>query len=679
MKTKKATRQSAPSRKGIEQEILYGIGARILAVFALIAIVTIAMVWVVMTSAKQKELTLASESAANKLTDFFDQYIKMSQQMAVNPEIIDLLDNTKEGDSILEQPGFPTVYQDMVNIAGIDTENIMAAWVSDIDANVLTQSDDFTSGEGWEFMSRVWSVCTQTGETVVTEPYIDASTGNMILSAVSPVYAADGEVLGAAGLDISLAHIGDVMADYTIGRGGYLILTSAEGMILYDKDASLIQKTVSEAGFSDHIVNALNNSEQIFTKYRSPAGTRYGYIASIGETGYHIISSLSALEYHENLFWIILALIVVFVIGIVLLTVSIRKISHSLSEPILKLNETAQKLAQGELDVDIDIHSKNEIGELGDSIQATVTRLKEYIRYIDELSEVLSRFADGKLAVELKNDYTGEFQKLKEALLLISRSMVDVMKNVTNSSQQVSGGADELAGAAQMLAESSGTQAAAVEELLATSTTVVEQVNRSREGFEASAEETQKVTLMMERSQSQMNQMMEAMSKIQETSRQVVGIIQTIEEIAEQTNLLSLNASIEAARAGESGRGFAVVAGEIGKLAEESSKAANTTRVLIGVSMEEISRGNERAQEVVSSLHDTVEAVERVSRLITEAAQIASAQTESMEQIRLGVEDISQSIQDNSATAQESSATSQELAAQASILNQMLQKFQLPE
>ena len=96
------------------------------------------------------------------------------------------------------------------------------------------------------------------------------------------------------------------------------------------------------------------------------------------------------------------------------------------------------------------------------------------------------------------------------------------------------------------------------------------------------------------------------------------------------------------------------------------------------MSMEEIDKGNERAGDVVLSLRDTVAAVERVSKMITEAAENAALQTQSMEQIRIGIEDISQGIQDNSATAQESSATSQELAAQATTLNEMVHQFELP-
>ena len=170
---------------------------------------------------------------------------------------------------------------------------------------------------------------------------------------------------------------------------------------------------------------------------------------------------------------------------------------------------------------------------------------------------------------------------------------------------------------------------------------------------------------------------MDAMNKIYETSQKVVGIIQTIEDIASQTNLLSLNASIEAARAGEAGKGFAVVADEIGKLALESSKAANTTKELIEISIEEINKGNNIASSTMSSLKDSVKAVDQVNEMIQKTAENAAIQSENMKQLRTGIEKITHSIQDNSAASQETFATSEELASQAEILNKMVQKFKL--
>lgn len=216
-----------------------------------------------------------------------------------------------------------------------------------------------------------------------------------------------------------------------------------------------------------------------------------------------------------------------------------------------------------------------------------------------------------------------------------------------------------------------------MEELAATTNTVADHVEESHRDAEASAAETEKVTAMIDQNQEKMTMMMEAMNEIRQTSQQVVGIIQTIEEIADQTNLLSLNASIEAARAGEAGKGFAVVADEIGKLALESSKAANSTRNLIEISMEEISKGNAIATDAMNSLKESVSAVDRVNEMIKKTAANSAVQAQNMEQLRVGIDEIARGIQDNSAASQETSATSEELATQANILNKMLQKFEL--
>ena len=138
----------------------------------------------------------------------------------------------------------------------------------------------------------------------------------------------------------------------------------------------------------------------------------------------------------------------------------------------------------------------------------------------------------------------------------------------------------------------------------------------------------------MEDSKKQMAQMREAMDKIQESSKQVVGVIKAIEDIASQTNLLSLNASIEAARAGEAGKGFAVVAGEIGGLADESADTVNTTRNLINVSLDEIEKGNTIVNDVIASLDNAVERVRIANGMIQETAQVADVQMKSIDQIQ---------------------------------------------
>ena len=672
----KQQKKETISRKKIANEILQQIGGSVIFVLLFIEIIAICMVgWLIITS-KEKELTQESNAAANQITGFLEQYTKNVEQLSVNPEIQNVMLETKAGDDIWQAEKINTAMNNIINIANTDSENVMAVWISDLDSSTLT-SDGFTSGEDWDITSRGWYRCITEKQTILTEPYIDSSTGKMVLSAASPVYDEAGNVLGAVGMDISLEHITEIMSEYKIGRHGYILLLSENGTLLYHPQTDIIQKNIKDIDISPNVINAITSKRDEFLKYKSDGSTNYGFLHHTGDTGYIVLSCMSFSEYYTMLIIIIIALISIFAIGIILIAYRIKKSAINLTKPILELNHTAQQLAAGNLDVNINITSKNEIGELGTSFQKTVDRLKEYIIYIDETSEVLSQIADGKLSIHLKNDYVGEFQKIKTALLNISDSMNQVMIEINKSSDQVSIGAAELATASQVLAEGAEEQAASIEQLSATTNNLADQVENSHKEAEISAQATAQTTTMIEQNQEKMKLMMDAMNKIYQTSQQVVGIIQTIEDISSQTNLLSLNASIEAARAGEAGKGFAVVADEIGKLALESSKAASTTKEMIELSIKEINKGNTIATSAMNSLKESVSAVDHVNEMIQKTAENAAIQAENMKQLRVGIEEITHSIQDNSAASQETSTTSEELASQAEILNKMVQKFEI--
>ena len=177
---------------------------------------------------------------------------------------------------------------------------------------------------------------------------------------------------------------------------------------------------------SNNVANAIASKSNEFLKYKTEGNTKYGFLQHAGDTGYVVLSSLPMSEYYATLVSMVIALVVIFAVGITLIAFSIKKSAKNLTKPILALNHTAQQLADGNLDVNLHITSEDEIGELGESIQKTVDRLKKYIAYIDETAEVLTQIADGKLSIHLKNDYVGEFQKIKTALLNISDSMNQV-------------------------------------------------------------------------------------------------------------------------------------------------------------------------------------------------------------------------------------------------------------
>lgn len=665
------------ARKGIVRQLQTKIGISIAIVMMVVMVIVVAVVYSLLTTANSTELEQDSKAAALEAEKYFDIFERMAEQQAVSVHVRELLTTTGAGDNIVENAVYEEVMDEFLDIQSLDAANILATWIVDLDPNVLIMSDGYVSGSDYDVTTREYYACVTDGKAMLTEPYVDINTGRLVISVAAPVYDSTGTAIGVSGMDIATDAITTLMEAYKIGEAGYTMLIDNSGSFVYHPSESYIDTMIQDSGVTENVISAIENESEGELRYSINGEVKYGYTAAVGTTGFMALSCIPSGQYYSSLVSAVLLLLLVFVVGVIFILLIMAKTAGNIVRPLLDLNDNAQKLAAGDLNVVVNVTSEDEVGDLGRSFEKTVARLKEYINYIDEISEVLGNMADGKLSVHLKYDYAGEFQKVKVALLHISESMNDVMTNIAQSSAQVSAGSDDLARAAQGMAEGSQTQAAAVEELLATATTVAEQVEENKNDSEKSAAYTKEVAHMMEESKQQMALMREAMDKIQESSNKVVGVVKTIEDIAEQTNLLSLNASIEAARAGEAGKGFAVVAGEIGSLANESAEAVNTTRDLISVSLAEIEKGNEIVNEVVASLERAVDKVDTANDMIQKTAETAEIQMQSVNQIRDGVSEMSQSIQDNSAMAEETSATSEELAAQAVTLNGLVQKFEL--
>ena len=376
--------------------------------------------------------------------------------------------------------------------------------------------------------------------------------------------------------------------------------------------------------------------------------------------------------------WILSAAIVLVISLALFLSTKIGKsISKSIAAPLGDLGERLKTFANGDLTTPFpEVNTGDEVQDMGEDAREMAANLNLIIH---DIEEVLGEMAGGNYAIESKIErkYTGDFQKLHESMCGLRDQMTETLLSIGEASNQVSAGSNELANASQSLAEGATDQANAVQELHATIADITTTMEKSAESADESYIKAQQYASEADHSREEMNTMMAAMERINDASTRIGNIISEIESIASQTNLLSLNASIEAARAGESGRGFAVVADQIRDLADQSAQAAVDTRELIEASIKEVTEGNSAAERASDAIVSVVDGIKQIADFSKDLKVMMEDQAEAMRQAEIGVNQISGVVQSNAATAEEASATSEELSAQATMLDELVGKFEL--
>ncbi len=512
---------------------------------------------------------------------------------------------------------------------------------------------------------------------ILGDVYFDEDSQSYVVGASGVLKSRSGAVRGVAAADVYLDSISKIVSGVRIeDTGGIFLVDTRTDTIIGHKDPSVTGQILGtmSGGIYEYVSRQISGGQTGLSLFEDT----YIQVERVPGSDWTAVAYVSRGEVLQELHQLTVSMLVVAVLAVlVLILLVVIQVRRVIGRPVRELSLVATRIAEGELDQSIQYHSRDELGVLAQDFNQVTLQLREYVVYINEISEVLREIAKGNLAFTLKNEYTGEFEKIKAALEEISHALNGTMGQLRAASRDVAAGAEQVSNGATTLSQGSTEQAAEVEALAGHIEAVSDSVHQvAREAQEASRI-SQEVKTGLLASNDKMQNMTGVIRRISEKSAEIHKIVKTIEDIAFQTNILALNAAVEAARAGAAGKGFAVVADEVRALAGKSSAAAQETTVLLKQTVDSMDEGVQAAQDTAESMLEVVTHADEMSKLIDGIASHTRQQDANAGEITHGIEQISVVVQTNVATAEESAAASEELSGQAAMLRELVAGFRL--
>lgn len=620
---------------------------------------------------------ISSESGkvGEEASAYFQKYITIAEVVASNPTIHNYLTTTITGVSVTTNPEYNNVLNILRKTQQPYSNVVSSVYVAEQSPSSYITSSKTVVKENVDLTEKAYYATLVDGLTHISEPYVDSNTGELCVTISVPIKL-ENQVIGEVCVDILITALSQITANSTLGETGSFMLLSGDNKVVYHKDSTFINKNITELNLDSEIATAVGNINTDDLIFFNEAGIPYvGCLDEINNTGWKLVSYMTEEEFSSttnNLANTTVRNSII--IGIILLSLVYTSITK-FTKPLKEIQNVADKLAQGDLDVNISVNTNDEIGLLGISISHLIERLKKYIDYIDESSSVLNNFATGDFRLILKNDYTGEFEKLKTAMTNISNMQKNIIGDIKDASIIIDSSSEQIAIGATATSQGATEQASGIEELSAEISQMADAVASTANSAKEAGIKSLKSTEAVNNGNKQMEELLKAIDEISKSSSEIGKIIKVIDDIAFQTNILALNAAVEAARAGVAGKGFAVVADEVRNLAGKSAEAAKNTTSLIENSISSILKGTELAGKTGEALAIVVETTEETSALINNIVEMSEEQAIAIEQIKTGIEQISEVVQENAATAENSAANSEELAAQVANLNELMNRF----
>lgn len=566
----------------------------------------------------------------------------------------------------------PQVKQYLLQVQKVYPENSFS--LDDAKGNQVVRGDNISLANIWE--RPFYQAALKGQDEVISGVVFSKNSKRFVVNLMTPVRdASTNDVIGVMQGSITLTKISDFVTALS-GDGKLAYVIDSEGKVLAHPDAGLVKDRVDMSDVSfvkQGLAEKKSGFATLDTKENGKKLVNYTYNDRTGwlicmEVPYTMITDRT----HSLITTIgVLILIVLLIVGAIAFFFAKR-----FSEPILKMQQIASKIAQGDLNQTVDIHSTDEIGLLAAALRDMVAHLKALVGQVQENSHQLAAASQQLTASSEQSAVAASHvaESITEVAQGTNKQCV-VVNEVTDVIEQMSKNIYQAADHASVVSEQSNLAA-----------------QTAKDGGRA----VQKAVKQMIDIEQTVGSSAEVVAHLGQRSKEIGQIVDTIAGIAGQTNLLALNAAIEAARAGEQGRGFAVVAEEVRKLAEQSQEAAKQIAALIAeiqgeteqavVAMQEgkteVKAGTEVVNEAGQSFEKIIEMITALAARVGETTAVVQNLASGSQQVVNSVQKFdnltkhtTSEIQNVSAATEEQAASMEEIASSSQTLSQMAQNL----